>query len=126
MNKQFPASFAVTIVGITSPDRGCSCVDHAVCGSEVCKGMLIRLRKIQIFNNQEEAIAAYRVSDGVDQCRVGFLPCHCIKDAVRYDGVKVHVDEVYSDDYDDITKWEKHYKMKGFAVGKIILDTSNK
>ena len=125
MNNKHPAGFVVNIVGITSPDRGRSCVDHAVCGSVVCKGMLLQLRRVKIFNNQEEAIAAYMVSGHMKRCRVGFLPRHCIKDAARYDRVTVRVHEVYSEDDYDITKREKHYKMKGFAVAKIISDANN-
>ena len=125
MSNKNPAGFVVTIVGITSPDHGRSCVDHVICGSEVCKGMLLRLRRVRIFNNKEKAIAAYRFSDSLDRCRVGFLPRHCIKDAAWYNGVTVCVHEICSEDVGDIIKREKHYKMKGCAVAKIISDTNN-
>jgi hypothetical protein len=35
---------------------------------------------------EERAVAAYWVTDGIDRCRVGFLPRHCVAKAAEYDG----------------------------------------
>ena len=42
-------------------------------------------------NTEETAIAAYWVTDGVDRCRVGFLPRHCVRQAKYFDGRLVQV-----------------------------------
>ncbi len=42
-------------------------------------------------NVEETAIAAYWVTDGINQCRVGFLPQHCIRQANNFDGHFVQV-----------------------------------
>jgi hypothetical protein len=35
---------------------------------------------------EENAIEVFWVSDGIDRCLAGFLPCHCIRNCSRYDG----------------------------------------
>ena len=35
--------------------------------------------QIKVFGNEQTALAVYWVTDGVDQCRVGFLPKHLLK-----------------------------------------------
>ncbi len=40
---------------------------------------------------EETAVAAYWDTDGIDRCRVGFLPRHCVCQAHVYDGHLVQV-----------------------------------
>ena len=40
--------------------------------------------------------AEWSLVDGIDQCHVGFLPCHFVPHAPSFDGVLVQVTEVYS------------------------------
>ena len=42
-------------------------------------------------NIEETAVAAYWVTDGIDRCRVGFLPRHCVRQATTFDGYLVQV-----------------------------------
>jgi hypothetical protein len=59
--------------------------------------VVVRLRKVQILSDkgvEETAIAAYLVSDGIDQCRVGFLQRHLVPHAKNYDGVLAQITEV--------------------------------
>jgi hypothetical protein len=42
-------------------------------------------------NVEETAIAAYWITDGIDRCRVGFLPRHCVRHANQFDGHIVQV-----------------------------------
>ena len=42
-------------------------------------------------NVEETAIAAYWITDGIDRCRVGFLPRHCDRRANQFDGHIVQV-----------------------------------
>jgi hypothetical protein len=57
---------------------------------------VVHLRKVQIINDQgheEMAVAAYWVTDGVNLCRVGFLPQQYIKQADKYDGKLAQITE---------------------------------
>jgi hypothetical protein len=92
-----PSGITVEIVGIEANSNGRSCHQHDVCGSLVEESVL-RLRKAQILNSlgrEETAIAAYHVSDGIDQCRVGFLQRHFVAHAKTFDGALAQVTEVY-------------------------------
>jgi hypothetical protein len=48
-------------------------------------------------NVEETAVAAYWVTDGVDRCRVGFLPRHCIRQCTYFDGRLVQVVAMLAD-----------------------------
>ena len=49
------------------------------------------------FGAEETAVAAYWVTDGIDRCRVGFLPRHMIRRAHVYDGKLVQVVAMLAD-----------------------------
>ena len=77
-----PMGIIIKIVGLNASDRGRSCEEHTVCGAEVLKiDSVVRFRAEQINVNgtEEMALAVYWVTDGVDRCKVGFLPRHLIK-----------------------------------------------
>ena len=60
---------------------------------------VLRFCTIQLLNDkkkEEIAIAAYWVTDGVDQCRVSFLPRFCIKHRSYFDGKLAHITELLS------------------------------
>ncbi len=95
-----PTGVVVEIIGMEVGDQGCSCEEHASnCGEVMAEDMVVRLLKVQIqVEEQEEtAIAAYWVMDGVDCCRAGFLPCHMVRQAAHYDRALVQVTHVFSD-----------------------------
>jgi hypothetical protein len=48
--------------------------------------LLVRLRKIQLMveGKEETAITAILVTDGIDRCRVGFVPRHMVRHATRH------------------------------------------
>ena len=85
---------------------------------------MLRLRKVQIVNDdkkEETAIEAVWVTDGIDCCRVGFLPRHLIKHWRSYQGVLCQVTEVYDpEDRESLTKRKKDLKNKGCALAAII------
>jgi hypothetical protein len=57
---------------------------------------------LTINGKEASVIAAYVVSDGIDRCRVGFLPRHLLKHWERYDGVLAQiVDERRTTEPDD-------------------------
>jgi hypothetical protein len=91
-----PEGIVVDIVGIEESNRGRSCERHAVCGDHLNLDYILRLRKVQIVNDEgreETAVAAFWVSDGIDSCRVGYLPRHFIKNADKFDGKLAQITE---------------------------------
>ena len=68
---------------------------------------------------EESAIAAFWVSDWVDQCRTGFLPQHHMNHWKKLKGVLPQVMEVYTGDSDSPTKHQKHYRNSGVPIGAI-------
>ena len=73
------------------------------------------------MNQQEQsAIAAFCVSDGIDHCRIGYLPKAYVKNWKQYDGALVQFIEVYSGDSDSPTKCQKFHRDHGLAVAVII------
>ena len=65
---------------------------------------------MQILNNlgrEDTTIAAYHLSDGIDQCCVGFLQRQFVAQAKTFDGVLPQVTEVYSVGSDSPIKRKK-------------------
>ena len=118
-----PAGAVIEIVGISAGDQGRSCEEHPICGEVVKEDMVLRLRKVQILvgDVEETAIAAYSVWDGVDRCRVGFLPRHAVYHHPIYDGKLVQVTDVYcAQDKLSATKRRKVHRNKGCCLASII------
>ena len=94
-----PSGILVDIVGINASDKGRSCEEHANCGSVLKIDTLVRFRSVQIWCNGEEetALAVYWVTDGIDRCRVGFLPCHLLKHKTAYNGKLAQIVEFVAD-----------------------------
>ncbi len=103
-----PPGIVVEIVGTLMGDHGCSCEEHAVCGSVLEEDMVVRLQKEQVLveGREETAIACIWVTDGVDRCRVGFLMRHMVKHAMRYDGALAQV-MVFSGDKKECSREER-------------------
>ena len=100
-------------------------IDHATNMTFVehwLKRIVLRLRKMQIrnsFGQEETAIAAFHVSDGIDQCHVGFLPCHFVPHApASFDGVLVQVTEIYSPTSKSVSKRKKFRQAAIGFVGR--------
>ena len=85
---------------------------------------MVRLRKIQLMveGKEETAIVAIWVTDGIDRCRVGFLPRHMVRHAARYDGALAQVTRVFSSDSETCDSTERHmfFKNKGYCRAVII------
>ena len=89
----------MSIFGIISPDHGCTCEHHAVCGSIVHLDMLVRFKKtlvlsgnhifcvhffspnfsltivvLDFLNKYRSILAAYWVTEGAMRCIVGHVP----------------------------------------------------
>jgi hypothetical protein len=117
-----PQGVVVDIVGIEEPSRGRSCELHDVCGINLILDCVVRIRKVQIVNDdsrEETALAAYWVTDGVDLCRVGFLPRQFIKDADKFDGKLAQITEFLG--YSDLTSDRRlSHRNRGMCRAAII------
>jgi len=120
-----PDGIVVDIVGTTMSCQGRQCEEHEVCGVVLQEDVVVRLRKIQLMveGKEETVIAVYWVTDGVDRCRVGFLPRHmAYRHAARYDGALAQITRVLSDDPTicDSAERRMFHKMRGCCSATII------
>ena len=117
-----PWGQTVEIFGIESPTNGCCCEEHTICGAVLTDDCVVRFRTVQVIVNEKEesAIAAFWVSDRVDQCHISFLPQHHVKHWKKLEGVLAQITEVYTGDSDTPTKHQKHYRNSGVAIAAII------
>ena len=67
-------------------------------------------------------IEAVWVTDGIDRCRVGFLPRHLVKHHKQYEGKLAQVVDIYKDS-DSPTKKRKHHKNRGCCLAAVISPT---
>ena len=120
-----PPGIVVEIVGTEAGDQGRSCEEHpANCGEVLEPDVVVRLLKVQLMveGREETAIAAVWVSNGMDCCRVGFLPCHMVKHAACYDGSLAQVTRVLSADPTrcDSAERRMHHHNRGCCLATII------
>jgi hypothetical protein len=119
-----PSGIVVEIVGTEMSCQGRSCEEHDICGEVLKEDIVVRLRKIQLMveGKEETAIAAIWVTDGIDRCRVGFVPRHMVRHAARYDGALAQVTRVFSGDPDTCNTTERRmfFKNKGYCRATII------
>ena len=117
-----PRGETVKIVGVNPPTNRQSCEEHHICGEVVIEDVVLHLRKVQVQMNQQEqsAIAAFWVSDGIHRCRIGYLPKVYVKNWKQYDGAFVQAVEVYSGDSDSPMMCQKFHRNHGLAVAVII------
>ena len=110
MSFRHPSGIVVDVYGLKEGSRGRSCECHDVCGSVVEIDTCLRFLAVQIMaNNKEEtAIAAYWVTDGVDRCRVGFLPRYCVKHKADFDGKLAQVTKLLWNSSNKETKSKSH------------------
>ena len=117
-----PQGITVTIVGTKHASNGRTCEEHDVCGNVLELDMVVRLRRVQvqIDGKEEAAIAAFWITDGIDRCRVGFLPKHFLKHSRRFEGCIAQITDVYTDDSDSPTKRRLSQRNGGHCVATII------
>jgi hypothetical protein len=123
-----PSGITVEIVGIARGDRGRSCEEHDVCGAVLQEDSVVRIRQVQIpgeeTGTEESALACYWISDGIDRCRVGFLPRHLVKQWREYDGRIAQVVDLYEGS-DSPTKKRKNVRSCGCCEAVLIDNKSN-
>jgi len=127
-----PSGVVLDIVGTNRGDCGCSCEEHLdACGMRVLMDdAVIRIRKEQILvedfkagkgkMKEETALTINWVSDGIDRCRVGFLPKAYVPHAKLWDGVLCQVVFVGSaDDPSSVIRRKCHHYC-GYARVAVI------
>ena len=87
----------VEIVGTKVGDQGRSCNEHENCSVVLRDNVVVHLQKLQVLIDGREkmAITAIWVTNGIGCCHVGFLPCHILVHAKRYDGELAQVTHVF-------------------------------
>jgi hypothetical protein len=120
----------VKIVGLQMSCQGRSCKEHELCGDEVLKeDVVVRLRTVQLVvdGKEEKAIEVVWVTKGMDRCHVGFLPCHMVRHAARYNGALAQVTRVFNGNPADCgSKEQRAYHIHyGYTHAMIILDWVN-
>jgi hypothetical protein len=120
----------VEIVGLQMSCRGRSCKEHELCGDEVLKeDVVVRLRTVQLVvdGKEEKAIEVVWVTEGMDRCRVGFLPCRMVRHAARYNGALTQVTRVFNGNPADCESSERraYHIHHGFTEAVIISDLVN-
>jgi hypothetical protein len=118
-----PSGETLEILGIECGTNGRTCECHPqYCGEVVKEDVVLRLRKVQVVIDgiEETAIAAFHVSDAIDQCRVGFLGRHLVRHWMMYEGVLVQVVSVYSAESDNKEERKKFHRNLGCCKAGII------
>jgi hypothetical protein len=95
-----PQGIVIDIVGVEESNCGRSCERHEVCGDHLWLDNVVRLRQVQVVREngrEEKAVAAYKVTKGIDSCRVGFLPRQCLRHANKFDGKLAQITEFLSE-----------------------------
>lgn len=109
MFAKHPPGIVVEIVGTEMGDQGRSCEEHAVCGSMVLEeDVVVHLRKVQVLveGQEETVIACIWATNGIDCCCIGFLQCHMVHHAARYDGALAQVTKVLNGNEDECSREE--------------------
>ncbi len=68
-----------------------------MCGDEVLKeDVVVCLCTVQLLvkGKEKQAMEVVWVSDGIDCCRVGFLPCHMVKHVALFNGALAQVTRI--------------------------------
>ena len=111
----------INIVGIEASSNGRCCEEHPICGVVLQHNSLVQIRLVQITicGKEESALAVFWVTDGVDRCRVGFLPRYMKKNAHLYDGKLAQVTEFLKDS-EFPSEREKSYRGRGVCRAALV------
>jgi hypothetical protein len=70
-----------------------------------------RAEQIEVKGKEETALAVFWVTDGVDQCKVGFLSRHLVKHKDNYDGKTVQIVEFLETSTCPSARAKSHHNM---------------
>ena len=115
------------IYGLFETSNGRSCCSHECCGEELRRDDIVRFvtTRVPLENTpgmSEEAVAAIRISDGTETCRVGFLPRRLAKwKKDRYVDKFAQIIELYHDMEEAVYK-RKSKRCNGVASFRLLDD----
>jgi hypothetical protein len=115
----------VKVVGIGELQRGLSCDQHRLCGSQLCEGSYVCFCKTRFAwrgGAEEDVLEVFHLDSGIMGCKVGYLPKHLAAQADHYDGLCVRIAEIYSSDRTlcaGIAKRQKYHRGVGCCVATI-------
>ena len=116
----------VEIVGMQMSCQGRLCTEHKLCGGVLREDVVVPLRRVQLMveGKEETTMVVVWVSDGIDCCRVGFLPCHIVPHTALYNGSLAQVTRVFSKNLDECNsaKCHTYHKNKGYTHAVVISD----
>jgi hypothetical protein len=114
----------IEVVGLLGSSNGRSCNLHAVCGSQVSVGDVLRLKKtlVDVDDGVEEAISCILIRVGRETCTVGFIPraLHNFKPVIDHINCHAQVVEMYVTSRNTQKRRKNHQNM-GMA-GCVFID----
>ncbi len=129
MSSYHPDGLTVDIVGIIASDRGRNRNEHPFCGEIVQLNVVVCFCCEMIHvaggtdggpGREEPAIVVYWVTNGIDACRIGFLPRHMNQHAARYGGVLGQIADRFSAGHHNHAVHEKWHRKMGFCRAAVI------
>ena len=129
MSSYHPDGLTVVIVGIIASDRGRKCDDHTFCGEIVNLDVVVCFCREMIHiaggtdgepGEEEPAIVVFWVTNGIDVCRIGFLPRHMNHHVARYNGVLGQISATFSAGHHNHAVREKWHRNMGFCRAAVI------
>jgi hypothetical protein len=125
-----PSGTILDVVRTAGTNSGHRCEEHACCGNVLDNDVLVKLQREQILVpdfiagggelKEKMAITVNWVSDRIDCCCIGFLPCAFVAQGSIWDGVLCQVVEVFGKDDPSKLCHAKWHKNKGFAQVAVI------
>jgi hypothetical protein len=129
MSSYHPDGLYVDIVGIIASDCSHSWDDHPFCGEVMALDIVVSFWREMIHvaggtdggpGREKPAVMVYWVTDGIDACRIVFLPWHMIHHAARYDGFLGQITATFSGTHPNYAIREKWHRNMGFCCAAII------
>jgi hypothetical protein len=120
----------VEVVGTGEKQRNRTCKLHkgVPCGSQLHVGMFVCFRKNWFaWRNEkdEDVLEVFVVKNGIQGCKVGYLPKHLAAWVDHYDGLCARIVEIYSSNCttcDNVAKRQKYHHNIGCCLAVIIGD----
>jgi hypothetical protein len=87
---------------------------------------VVRLCTVQLMveGKEEKAMAVVWVSNRIDCCHAGFLPCHMVPHAALYNKALAQMTHIFNNNTAEWASAERrtYHKYKGYAYAVIISD----
>ena len=123
-----PPGILVEIVGMQMSNQDCLCKEQEHCRDVLREEIVVSLCRVQLMveGKEETVMAVVWVSDRINRCCVGFLPCHMVPRAALYNGALAQVTRVFNRNPDECNSAERrmYHTNKGYTHVVIISDST--